>query len=187
MREKFLITILIVVIVVTGISFVTVTNISDLNENDYLVVNVQDEDSTFYSEKIMINDVAVEVQIADTPLKRNLGLMHQEQLPYDEGMLFIYENSGVYSFWMYNMKFALDIIWFDENGNVVHIEQNVPPCSSEPEDCELYDPVEEAMYVFEATAGFVEKFNLSEDSTFSWIMEDKNSWDVFRLKKDHSQ
>ena len=131
-------------------------------------------DSAFYSDKIKINDKIIELQIADEPLERNLGLMSQEKLPYNKGMLFIYEESGNYSFWMYKMQFALDIIWFDEKGTVVHIEQDVPPCKTEPEYCKLYDPQQDALYVFEATAGFVDMFGIDKDSRFFWVVE-KNS------------
>ena len=69
------------------------------------------------------------------------------------------------------MKFALDIIWFDDKGNIVHIEQNVPPCNTAPEYCEVYDPKAKALYVFEATAGFVKKFGINEDSKFTWVVD----------------
>lgn len=92
-------------------------------------------------------------------------------MPYDQGMLFIYEEPGNYSFWMHNMKFALDIVWFDDKGNAVRIEQNVPPCTTEPEYCEVYDPGVDALYVFEATAGFADMFGITKDSKFSWVID----------------
>lgn len=167
MTNKLLIIMPIIVIVVIGIAVWGNNVITD--SADYEVIDVGDQ--SFYSDTIKIDEVLVDVQISDTPLKRNVGLMTQDQLPYDEGMLFIYEESGNYSFWMHNMKFALDIIWFDDKGNVVHIKQNVPPCTTEPELCTVYDPRAEALYVFEATAGFVEKFGITDSSKFSWIVD----------------
>ncbi|NND86217.1 MAG: DUF192 domain-containing protein [Nitrosopumilus sp.] len=137
--------------------------------SDYDVVAVGDQ--SFYSDTIKIDDVIIDVQIADTVVKRDRGLMFQEQTPYDQGMLFIYEELGNYAFWMYNMGFSLDIIWFDENGNAVHIKRDVPPCSTEPEYCTIYDPGAKALYVFEATAGFADRFGITEDSKFSWIVD----------------
>ena len=52
--------------------------------------------------------------------------MFQDQLPYDQGMIFVFTDPGLYSLWMLNMQFPLDMIWFDQDGNVVHIEK----CSS---------------------------------------------------------
>ena len=167
MNNKLLIIIPIIVIVIIGVTVLGNNTIN--NSADYEVIDVGD--SSFYSDTIKIDEILVDVQISDTPLKRNVGLMSQDQLLYDEGMLFIYEESGNYSFWMHNVKFALDIIWFDDKGNVVHIKQNVPPCTTEPELCIVYDPRAEALYVFEATAGSVEKFGITDSSKFSWVVD----------------
>ncbi|MDX1533600.1 MAG: DUF192 domain-containing protein [Nitrosopumilaceae archaeon] len=79
---------------------------------------------------IKVDEHVLEVQVADTEPRRVRGLMFQEQLPYDQGMIFVFDSPGIHSLWMLNMQFSLDMIWFDENGNVVHIEQDVPPCKS---------------------------------------------------------
>ena len=76
---------------------------------------------------IKLDGKILEVQIADTQPRKTRGLMFQEQLPYDEGMIFVFDSPGIYSLWMLNMQFPLDMIWFNENGEVVHIEQDVPP------------------------------------------------------------
>lgn len=167
MTNKLLIVIPIILVVVIGIAVFGGNIISD--SADYEIISVDEQ--SFNSNTIKLDDILVDVQIADTDVKRNRGLMFEEQIPYDHGMLFIYEESGKYSFWMYNVKFALDIIWFDDKGNAVHIKQNVPPCTTEPEHCTVYDPGVEALYVFEATAGFVEKFGITDSSKFSWVVD----------------
>ncbi len=63
---------------------------------------------------IKIDDTVLEVQIADTEPRRIRGLMFQDQLPFDQGMIFVFNESGVYSLWMLNMQFPLDMMWFDE-------------------------------------------------------------------------
>ena len=68
---------------------------------------------------IKIDEKFLEVQIADTEPRRVRGLMFQDMLPYDQGMLFVFNEPGKRSMWMLNMQFHLDLIWFDENGNVV--------------------------------------------------------------------
>ena len=79
---------------------------------------------------IKVDEVPLEVQIADTEPRRVRGLMFQDQLPYDQGMIFVFDEPGLYSLWMLNMQFPLDMMWFDENGKIVHIEQDVPPCKA---------------------------------------------------------
>ena len=120
---------------------------------------------------IKVDDIPLEVQIADNEPRRVRGLMFQEQLPYDEGMLFVFAESGFYSLWMLNMQFPLDMIWFDENGNVVHIEKNIPPCKTalETMTCKSYSPENESKYILEVTAGFVDKFGIDESSHLNLI------------------
>jgi len=74
--------------------------------------------------------------------------------------------------WMLNMQFPLDLIWFDSNGNVVHIEKNIPPCKSalETVTCTVQNSEnKQAQYILEVTSGFVEEFNISEDSKLEII------------------
>jgi len=115
---------------------------------------------------IMIDDVPLEVQIADTEPRRVRGLMFQDQLPYDQGMIFVFDKPGLYSLWMLNMQFPLDMIWFDEEGKIVHIEKDVPPCKTPLEiaSCQSIVPEGHAVYVLEVTSGFVEQNNVTVDS-----------------------
>lgn len=120
---------------------------------------------------IKIDDKVLEVQIADTEPRRVRGLMFQQPLPYDKGMFFVFDTPGDYSLWMLNMEFSLDMIWFDDNGNVVHIEKNVPPCKTalETMTCPSYSPDKESLYILEVTSGFVDKFKINQDSKLDII------------------
>ncbi|MFB5632832.1 MAG: DUF192 domain-containing protein [Nitrosopumilus sp.] len=120
---------------------------------------------------IKVDDVPLEVQIADTEPRRVRGLMFQDQLSYDQGMIFVFDEPGLYSLWMLNMQFSLDMMWFDENGKIVHIEQDVPPCKAALEiaTCQSVVPEKEAVYVLEVTAGFIEQNNITKDSVLTII------------------
>jgi len=120
---------------------------------------------------IKVDDVPLEVQIADTEPRRVRGLMFQDQLPYDQGMIFVFDAPGNYSLWMLNMQFSLDMIWFDKDGKVVHIEKDIPPCKSALEiaTCQSIVPEGEAVYVLEVTSGFVEQNNITKDSVLTII------------------
>jgi len=120
---------------------------------------------------ILVDDIALEVQIADSEPRRVRGLMFQDQLPPDQGMIFVFNEPGLYSLWMLNMQFPLDMIWFDQNGNVVHIEKDVPPCKTALEitTCQSVVPDDEALYVLEVTSGFIDQNNITYDSKLSII------------------
>lgn len=120
---------------------------------------------------IKIDDIPLEVQIADTEPRRVRGLMFQDQLPYEQGMIFVFDKAGIYSLWMLNMQFPLDMIWFDKDGNIIHIEKNIPPCKTalETMTCQSITPDGEALYILEVTSGFVDKFNITKDSKLDII------------------
>lgn len=120
---------------------------------------------------ITVDGIPLEVQIADDDPRRTRGLMFQDQLPYDQGMIFVFQEPGIYSIWMLNMQFSLDLIWFDESGRVVHIVENAPPCKTTVEivACESMIPGANALYVLEVTSGFVKQNNITEDSILNII------------------
>ncbi len=120
---------------------------------------------------IKVDEVPLQVQIADTEPRRIRGLMFHDQLPYDQGMIFVFEKPGLYSLWMLNMQFSLDMIWFDQDGKIVHIEKDVPPCKTALEitTCQSIVPDNDAVYVLEVTSGFVDQNNITKDSALSII------------------
>ena len=121
---------------------------------------------------IKLDDKILVVQIADTDSLRVRGLMFQDELSYNEGMLFVFDESGTRSMWMLGMQFNLDVIWFDENAKVVAIATDVPPCKTTVEVVACREngvAGDNAKYVLEVTAGFVDKFNITENSKLEII------------------
>jgi len=123
---------------------------------------------------IKLDDEMLQVQIAETKELRARGLSWNfEELPYDQGVLFVFDKPGTQDMWMMGMQFSIDIIWFDVNGNVTHIEKNVPPCG--PDTVGILACSENgvsgdnAKYVLEVTAGFVDEFNISDKSIIEFI------------------
>ena len=137
-----------------------------------LPTDVKLESVEFPRGTIKLGDQILEVQIADSDSLRVRGLMFQNELPYDEGMLFVFDGSSTRAMWMLNMQFNLDVIWFDENANVVAIEKDVPPCKTTVEGVACREngvSGDNAKYVLEVTAGFVDQFNITENSKMEII------------------
>jgi len=99
------------------------------------------------------------VEVARTPTHQERGLMFRYSLSENQGMLFVFDNSGDYPFWMHNTFIALDIIWLDETKKVVFMEENAQPCPAQG-DCPDIDPLQNAKYVLEVNAGTAEKIGL---------------------------
>ena len=100
----------------------------------------------------------VNVEVVQKEEELHRGLQFRESLGPDSGMLFVFQKSGPYAFWMKDTLIPLDMIWMDYARRIVHIEHNVPPCVADP--CPRYPPGHEALYVLEVNAGYAQKLGL---------------------------
>ncbi len=102
---------------------------------------------------IKIRGAKLKVDLAVTPTEMRQGLSGRKELANNEGMLFVFPTETVPSFWMKDMRFAIDIIWLDKQSRVVGIEHNMQP-DSYPQ---LFSPSQPIKYVLEVKAGWAKK------------------------------
>ena len=107
-------------------------------------------------EKVVINNNVFFVAVSETEEKRAVGLSDHTFLEKDEGMLFVFENPGIYPFWMKDMSFAIDILWIDQNKKIIHIVSEIAP-ETFPE---TFVSQEKALYVLEIVEGEVKRKNI---------------------------
>ena len=83
------------------------------------------------------------------------GLSYRELLPPGAGMLFVYPEERMRTFWMFEMRFPLDMVWIDGDCKVADISENVPAPEPGMKDSELplYSPRVPVRHVFEINAG----------------------------------
>lgn len=127
----------------------------------YYPVQTNTESPSVIEASVTINDKILEVEVADEAEERSRGLMFRKSMSRDTGMLFLFDKEGFYSFWMMNVNFNLDIIWINSNGNVVHIERDVPSCFI---SCPSYASGDSARYVLEINSGVANELNLQVGS-----------------------
>jgi uncharacterized membrane protein (UPF0127 family) len=137
-------------------SLVTEGALSDMREGQHSVLREEREGSSAavtWGELIPISlgEVNVQASVADTLEERIAGLSNVPALPQDVVKLFVFEGDGPQSIWMKDMQFPLDIMWFDAEGALVHLEEGVSP-DTFPQS--FASPIP-ARYVVEANAGFV--------------------------------
>ena len=89
------------------------------------------------------------------------GLSFRDQMPEDHGMLFVLDTSQDTAFWMKGMKFPLDIIFIDQNMQIIEILENLQPC----EKCPVYFPRMRPAYGLELNAGLARKFGFTPGDT----------------------
>lgn len=71
-------------------------------------------------------ELTLEAEIAKTPEQRNTGLMYRKELSNGKGMLFVFENDAVQSFWMKNTLIPLSIAFIMFDGTIVDIRDMYP-------------------------------------------------------------
>lgn len=76
--------------------------------------------------KIYINDNEYAVRLAVTEEEKETGLQGCESLQENEGMLFLYDEPQTVQYWMSECQIPLDIIFIDENWEVLDIAQGEP-------------------------------------------------------------
>ena len=76
--------------------------------------------------KIKINDKEYIVEVAETEDQKETGLQNMHYLPEDEGMLFVYDEPEDIGFWMEDTYIPLDIIFINEDFEVISIAKGQP-------------------------------------------------------------
>lgn len=94
-------------------------------------------------------------EIADEPQEISLGLMYRQELEQDHGMLFIFENEVMSSFWMKNTLIALDMIFISQDKKVISIVHEAEPQTTSPRLASA--PFK---YVLEINGGLANKFGI---------------------------
>ena len=99
---------------------------------------------------VTINGQKLKVEVASTDAARVQGLSGRQCIGQSEAMLFIFNQSGYYQFWMKDMNFPIDIIWISSAHKAIALERKAQP-SSYPEKFVNQDAP--AQYVLEMAAG----------------------------------
>ena len=92
--------------------------------------------------------VGFQVEVADTPAKREMGLMYRTDLADDRGMIFLFPSESQQSFWMKNTPRSLDMIFISRDRKIVGIVEQTTPFSLEPRSVEG-----KSQFVFEINGG----------------------------------
>ena len=75
---------------------------------------------------IEINDTEYIVEVAKTEEEKIKGLQNVKSLPKNEGMLFVYDEPQTVGFWMKDTYIPLDIIFINEDMEVISIYKGKP-------------------------------------------------------------
>jgi uncharacterized protein len=76
-------------------------------------------------------ELPFQVEVADTPSKRELGLQYRRDLAVDRGMIFLFPAESEHSFWMKNTPIPLDMIFISRDRKIVGIVEQAVPFSTD--------------------------------------------------------
>lgn len=116
------------------------------------------------SPQVTVNGQSFTVVVARSEKDRQIGLSKTEKLDDNQGMLFVFDNPGYYPFWMKEMKFAIDIIYI-QNNKVTTVFENANPPTSTDGNLEIYEPTEKSDKVLELKAGSAKKHNIKKGTS----------------------
>ena len=94
--------------------------------------------------------------VADQHAELAKGLGDRDELAENEAMLFIFPSNALHGIWMKDMRFPIDIVWFDEDWMIIDIREQVQP-ETYPE---VFYPRSESRYVLELNAGTVQRHGI---------------------------
>ena len=131
---------------------------------DKVVVSFQKE-GTLTLKKANSDSIikTIDIEIADDEYTTQTGLMYRTKLETNHGMLFIFPNVQMRSFYMKNTKIPLDIIYIDENLSIVSIQKNAKPMDETSLPSEA-----PAKYVLEINGGLSDVWHIEIGDKISY-------------------
>ncbi|MCC5933057.1 MAG: DUF192 domain-containing protein [Candidatus Cyclonatronum sp.] len=106
----------------------------------------------------------VRVAVAESNMARQQGLMNVYEMPEDGGMIFIFDQQQPLSFWMANTPLSLDMVFVNDEFEIVRIHQNTTPFSQQQ-----YPSGRPALYVVEVHGGFTARHDIQEGHFIEFI------------------
>ena len=105
--------------------------------------------------------------LADTFVKKMIGLMFRDGLPSGTCMLFAFDYRSRQGIWMRNMRFAIDIVWLDERKRITGMKSAAKPAYGFF-DFTTYYPESPSKYILELPSGFLSRNRIAKNSKVSF-------------------
>lgn len=115
-----------------------------------------------YTRNVRMPDGAIyKAEVVTKKFDMSRGMMFRDSLAPGHAMLFIHGEPGLYSYWLYQVRIPLDLIWMDQNRLITEILPNAEPCRKQSaSQCPQYGGHRRSLFVLELNAGTAAKHNL---------------------------
>ena len=95
------------------------------------------------------------IEIANSPYERETGLMYRTSMEKNQGMLFVFDEESILTFYMKNTYMSLDLIFISEKKEIISIYKN-----AKPNDLSSISSKLPSKYVLEVIQGVSDNLNL---------------------------
>ena len=129
-----------------------------------------EEQIKFLTKKIQLGKKSIQVEVADTEQQQAQGLMFRKKMDAESGMLFVFNDEQVRSFWMKNTLIDLSIGYFNKEKKLIDIQDMAATSSIMQQSLPTYISKSPAMYALEMNKGWFKKNKINLGSTFKFIL-----------------
>lgn len=141
-------------------------NNESFGQLDYEEVNESEIKAVFVKDNTSLAEL--ELETAETPEERRVGLMNRTSLENGTGMIFIWDSSDERNFWMKNTYVPLDMIFVSAERTIRTIKRADPEPNVSEEDLKTYSSEGPVRYVIETNQNFTDKYGISEGDRVSF-------------------
>ncbi len=118
------------------------------------------ERPTFEIIDVQVGKIKLKAEYANSPYKRQIGLMFVEKMPKNQGMLFHFDRVQRMSFWMKNTLIPLDIAFFSKDGKLLEVHSLDPAPSLLSSNIPRAESKALALYALEMNKGWFKEKGL---------------------------
>jgi uncharacterized membrane protein (UPF0127 family) len=104
--------------------------------------------------------VTIDVEVADTSETREVGLMNRTSLADNAGMLFVFESTSLWAFWMKNTLIPLSVAFIDDQWKIVDIKDMRVGPNPQTGQLDIYEAAQPSRYALEVNQGFFARRNI---------------------------
>lgn len=118
---------------------------------------------TITKQKVDTLITTLNIEFAESEYETQTGLMYRKSMEDNQGMLFIFPDEQMHSFYMKNTEIPLDIIFLKSDLTIASFQENAQPLNETGLSSQV--PIQ---YVLEVNAGLAEKWLLEVGDKISY-------------------
>jgi len=117
----------------------------------------------------------IKIDLVDTPMTREIGLMCVTKMPRSYGMMFVFPQDMYLNFWMKNTLVPLDILWIGPDKRITEIHERLHESTVDTPDDKIVTAGGRGQFVLELASGEASrrKLKVGDQLKFEAAIPDK--------------